>query len=119
MAVLTELWMGAERRGWRAACHPDHPARSRAFAMVNIEQTLKQDWPEGRSVGAAAREFCRSLGVSGQFPVLREMLEILLVQANDQAADRAAILGAFDKAAPEAAQKARQESFQRCNSNSL
>lgn len=84
-------------------------------AMIDIEETLKQDWTEERSVGAAAREFCRSLGVSGEFLILREMLEKLLVQANDQARDRAAILTAFDEAAPEAAQQARRESFQRCN----
>ena len=83
---------------------------------VNIvEQWAREEYREGVSAGAAARQLCRLLGISGQFPTLKRMLEDMLADANRANQDRSCILADFDEAAPEAAQEARLASFRRIN----
>jgi hypothetical protein len=82
-----------------------------------IEQWAEEEYREGVSAGAAARQLFRTLGCSGQYPKLKQMLEDMLTDANRASADRSAILFAFDDAAPEAARQARRESYFRNNPN--
>jgi hypothetical protein len=83
--------------------------------MNAIEQWANEEYREGVSPEAAARQLCRSLGVSGEYPTLKRMLEGMLENSNKNDHDRSAILMDFDKAAPAAASEARLESFRRNN----
>lgn len=47
-----------------------------------IETWAKEEYREGISAHAAARQLCRSLGCYGHAPVLKKMLEDLLAEAN-------------------------------------
>jgi len=85
--------------------------------MDVIEQWAKAEYSEGVSAGAAARQLCSLLGSNGCAPSLKAMLESMLSGANRASFDRSCILRAFDEAAPEAAAKARAESFRRLNPN--
>lgn len=80
-----------------------------------IEVWTREEYRAGVSPEAAARQLCRILGCCDEAPTLKRMLEDMLASANDQAADRAAILRAFDEAAPKEAAEARRESFKRNN----
>ena len=80
-----------------------------------IERAARDEYREGVSAGAAARQLCRTLGISGQYPTLKRMLEDMLADANRAAADRGRILQAFAEADPEAAATAKTESFRRMN----
>lgn len=80
-----------------------------------IEQYAREEYREGVSAGAAARQLCRSLGAHGGAPTLRKMLEDMLADYNRANFDRSQILSDFDKAAPAAASAARLASFHRNN----
>jgi hypothetical protein len=80
-----------------------------------IEKWAEDEYRDGVSAGAAARQLCRTLGASGAYPALKRMLEDMLDAANRAAFDRSAILRAVDDAAPEDAPRIRRESFIRNN----
>lgn len=82
---------------------------------MQINALVREEWREGVSAGAAARQVCRSLGAHGLAPSLKRLLEEMLGDANRDNFDRQMILSAFDRADPAAAQEARMASFYRCN----
>lgn len=84
-------------------------------AADELEALVRQEWPEGRSAGAAARELCRWLGAHGKAPTLVKMLQEMSANLNRANSDRAQILKDFEDAAPEAANEARYASFLRWN----
>ncbi|MGI6855002.1 hypothetical protein [Mesorhizobium sp. 1B3] len=89
------------------------PMWFRDMGRAGIEDLAKQEYREGVSAGAAARQLCRSLGAHGGAPVLKRMLEDMLAEANRASHDPYLILRAFEKVDPVAAQAARMESFYR------
>lgn len=80
-----------------------------------IEKWAREEYREGVSAGAAARQLCRHLGASGQAPTLQRMIEDMLADRNRASFDRSCILRAVDVAAPEDAPRIRRESFVRNN----
>lgn len=80
-----------------------------------LEKLVAEEWPDGRSPEAAARELCRSLGVAGIAPTLQRLLTDMIGRANFAAHDRNLILSDFAEAAPDAAQAAKAASFERWN----
>jgi hypothetical protein len=80
-----------------------------------VEAWAEKEYRPGVSAGAAARQLCRELGCSGNYPVLKRMLEDMLSDANVRAFDRSQILDEFRQAAPEAAAEAQRQSFYRLN----
>ena len=88
-------------------------------ALENVIETwARQEYRDGVSPGAAARELCRTLGAIGCAPTLRRMLEELLADRNRASFDRSCILRAIDVAAPADASRIRMESFKRNNPTS-
>lgn len=85
--------------------------------LNQIEVWAKEEYREGVSPGAAARQLCRSLGASGAAPTLKRMLEDMLAAANRASFDRSVILDDFADAAPTAANAARLASFRRINAH--
>ena len=85
--------------------------------MNPIEKWCQDEYREGVSPGAVARQLCRMLGASNAAPTLQRMLEDMLSEANRRAFDRSQILSAVDVAAPEDAPRIRRESFIRNNPN--
>jgi hypothetical protein len=83
--------------------------------MNGIEKQARDEFREGVSAGAAARELIRSLGCSGTAPTLKRMLEETLAKANRQNLHPSCILREFEDAAPEAATDARRKSFASIN----
>ena len=80
-----------------------------------IEQWAAEEYREGVSPGAAARQLCRSLGANGAAPTLKRLLEDMLANTNRASFDRSQILNDFDAAAPEEAAAARAASHKRNN----
>lgn len=80
-----------------------------------LEKLVADEWPAGRSAEAAARELCRSLGVSGIAPTLQRLLTDMIGRANFAAHDRNLILSDFAEAAPAEATAAKAASFERWN----
>jgi len=80
-----------------------------------IEQWAEDEYREGVSAGAAARQLCRTLGSNGAYPTLKRMLEDMLADRNRASFDRSCILRAVDVAAPEDAPRIRRESYIRNN----
>lgn len=80
-----------------------------------IETWAADEYREGVSPGAAARQLCRLLGAHGEAPTLKRMLEDMLSNANFASFDRSQILSDFDAAAPAEAQAARMASHKRLN----
>lgn len=80
--------------------------------MMDIEQLCHDEFRDGVSPGAAARQMCRSLP---QGSAVRRMLEEMLAKANRASFDRSCILRAFEDCDQEAADAARVESFHRIN----
>lgn len=80
-----------------------------------IETWAAEEYRDGVSPGAAARQLCRSLGANGVAPTLKRLLEDMLSNANRRSFDRAMILNDFDEAAPDAAAAARAASDKRIN----
>lgn len=80
-----------------------------------IEKWAREEYRDGVSSGAAARQLCRLLGMSNASPTLKRILEDMLGDINRASHDRHMILVAFDEASPNAAKKARRESFKRLN----
>lgn len=80
-----------------------------------LEQIAREQYREGVSAGAAARQICLVLGASGEYPTFTRMLEDMLADANRASADRSRILQAFADAAPEEAHEAKMDSFRRAN----
>lgn len=78
----------------------------------DIEKLAREEYREGVSAGAAARQMCRCLDSA---PTLKAILEDMLGEANRQAFDRSCILSRFAEAAPEEACAAHLESFARIN----
>jgi len=83
-----------------------------------VEKWAEDEYRDGVSAGAAARQLCRMLGAIGQYPTLQRILEDMLDNANRASFDRSCILRAIDVAAPEDAQRIRMESFKRNNPRS-
>jgi len=83
--------------------------------MNTIEKWAKEEYTEGASAGAAARQLCLHLGIHDEAPTLKKLLEELLEEANRSSFDRSQIIRAFDEASPDAASAARRESFARNN----
>lgn len=84
-----------------------------------VEALIEQESTPGRSPGAIARELCRTLGCSGNYPLLKALLEELLADCSRARFDRSAILMDFDKAAPKEAAAARLGSLHRNNPGAL
>ena len=80
-----------------------------------IERWAQDEYKEGVSASAAARQLCRSLGASDVAPTLKRILEVMLGEANRRSFDRSMILKDFEHADAEAAAAARRESFKRIN----
>lgn len=80
-----------------------------------IETWAAEEYREGVSPGAAARQLCRSLGANGVAPTLKRLIEDLLADANRASFDRSQILSDFAEADPEAAAEAQLASFARNN----
>lgn len=80
-----------------------------------IETWARDEYRQGRSAGAAARQLCRSLGASGCAPTLKTMLEEMLADANRASFDRSQILDEFCRHDPRAGHAARMTSFRRIN----
>jgi hypothetical protein len=80
-----------------------------------VEQWAEDEYRDGVSPGAAMRQLCRSLGCSGQYPKLKQMMEDVLAGMNRASFDRSCILRAVDVAAPDDAPRIRMESFKRNN----
>ena len=85
--------------------------------MNPIEKWCQDEYREGVSAGAAARQLCRMLGCFDEAPTLKRMLEDMLSDANRASFDRSCILRAVDYAAPEDAPRIRRESYVRNNPN--
>lgn len=77
-----------------------------------IERLAQEEYREGVSAGAAARQLCRCLSHKSH---LRRMLEDMLGEANKSSHDRWRILDAFSQAAPDEADTARMASFRFMN----
>ena len=54
-----------------------------------VEMWAEDEYRDGVSAGAAARELCRMLGASGHYPTLQRMLEDLLAAAFNDAREKA------------------------------
>lgn len=78
-----------------------------------VERWAAEEYREGVSPGAAARQLCRSLGANGAAPTLQRLLEDMLSDANRASFDRSQILSDFAEADPEAAAAAQAASFAR------
>jgi len=78
-----------------------------------IETMAREEYREGVSAGAAARQLCRSL--DGIAPTLKRMLEDMLAGANRANFDRSCILRDLDAVAPDDAPRIRRESYIRNN----
>lgn len=83
-----------------------------------IEQWARDEYREGVSAGAAARQLCRLLGAYDAAPTLQRMLEDMLGDRNMASHDRHMILRDFEAASPKAAAEARLASFKRLNRES-
>lgn len=83
--------------------------------MNPIEKWCQEEYRDGVSPGAAARQLCRTLGCFEEAPTLRRLLEDMLSNANRASFDRSCILSAVDNAAPDDAPRIRRESFVRNN----
>jgi 7-keto-8-aminopelargonate synthetase-like enzyme len=83
--------------------------------MNPVEQWAKDEYREGVSAGAAARQLCRTLGAVGGYETLQRMIEDMLADRNRASFDRSCILRAVDMAAHEDAPRIRRESFARNN----
>jgi hypothetical protein len=81
-------------------------------SIIGIDAMVKEEYREGVSAGAAARQLCRSLSARSE---LKRMLEDMLGDANKSAHDRWRILDAFSRAAPDEADLARMASFRYMN----
>lgn len=55
--------------------------------ISHVENLAREEYPETGlvSAGAAARQLCRSLGLSGHYPRIRLLLEDMLAQSNKDA----------------------------------
>lgn len=80
-----------------------------------VERLARDEFRDGVSAGAAARQLCRSLGATGTATSLKRMLEDMLADANRASFDRSMIPSAFERVDPVAANEARMESFRRIN----
>lgn len=80
--------------------------------MMDIETLCEEEFREGVSAGAAARQMCRSLPRGSK---VREMLETMLAEANCRSFDRSVILHDFRELFPVAAQQSELRSFHRIN----
>lgn len=96
---------------WRKVNEEDAQAAARR-SIIGIDAMVKEEYREGVSAGAAARQLCRSLSRTSE---LRRMLEDMLGDANRSAHDRYRILEAFREASPEAAHEASMASFRFIN----
>jgi hypothetical protein len=56
-----------------------------------IETWAREEYRDGVSAGAAARQLCRSLGAHGGYPTTRRMLDDLLREANEMAFEIASL----------------------------
>jgi hypothetical protein len=83
--------------------------------MNVIEKWCKDEYREGVSAGAAARQLCSLLGAYDEAPTLKRILEDILSDANRASFDRSCILRDIDTAAPEDAPRIRRESYIRNN----
>jgi hypothetical protein len=83
--------------------------------MNVIEKRSQDEFKDGASAGAAARQICLHLGIHNEAPTLKRLLEELLADANRSSFDRSQILRAFDEVNPDAATASRRESFSRNN----
>lgn len=81
-------------------------------SIIGIDQMVKEEYREGVSAGAAARQLCRSLNRGSH---LKRMLEDMLGEANKSSHDRWRILNAFSRGAPDEADVARMASFRFMN----
>lgn len=81
----------------------------------NVEAWARDEYRDGVSASAAARQLCRSLGANGTAPTLKRMLEDMLANANKASHDRSCILRDFADVDPEAASEAETASYRRIN----
>lgn len=86
-----------------------------AEAAPILEQIARDEYREGVSPGAAMRQLCRMLGISGEYPTLQRLLEDVLADHNRASHDRNCILTDFAEVDAEAAKEAKMASFRRLN----
>jgi hypothetical protein len=56
-----------------------------------VERWVREYYANGIEGGAAARQLCRDLGCSGNFPTLKKMLEEMLADGNRGSHERATL----------------------------
>lgn len=71
-----------------------HEELERALGKPVVELWAEQEYVDGVSAGAAARQLCRNLSSNGAYPTLKRMLEDMLSEANREAHIRAKLLDA-------------------------